>query len=219
MNNLKPIIVSPSLLSCDFANMQTEIERVTHAGADWLHVDVMDGHFVKNLTIGPPVVAAISKVSKVPLDVHLMIEKPEKYITQFMDAGSKILTIHVESTDQCESILTQIKDRNIIPGITLRPGTPVEKIVPYLEMVGLVLIMTVEPGFGGQSFMDDQVKKIDFISNEAAKKSLDLHIEVDGGINAETAKICRQAGANVFVAGNYIFKNDYAKSIRALKGV
>lgn len=207
--------VAPSILSADFANLEKEIKAVTNAGADWIHVDVMDGHFVPNLTIGVPVVASLKKVSTLPLDVHLMIEQPEKYIEAFANAGSNYLTIHVESTRDPAAVLQQIRQLGVKPGITLRPGTSIEAILPFLSLCDLVLVMTVEPGFGGQSFMSDQVVKIDRLALERTKNNLNFLIEVDGGINAETAKQC--ANADVFVAGNFVFKNDYAKAIAALK--
>ncbi|MES2767921.1 MAG: ribulose-phosphate 3-epimerase [Bdellovibrionota bacterium] len=223
----KSIIVSPSLLSCDFANIEREVKAVTEAGADWLHVDVMDGHFVNNITIGPPVVRAIKKVSKLPLDVHLMIENPEKYVDAFIKAGSDYLTIHVEATKEPLDVLRKIKSQNVNPGITLRPSTNLSEILPFLDEVAMVLIMTVEPGFGGQSFMPEQVEKIKILKKEIEKRNLDIHIEVDGGINKETAKICRDAGANAFVSGSYIFDsgketasdfNDaYKKAIQSLR--
>lgn len=221
------VIIAPSLLSCDFANIEREVRDVTEAGADWLHVDVMDGHFVNNITIGPPVVGAIKKVSKIPLDVHLMIEKPEKYIDDFIKVGSDYLTIHVESTEKPLEVLRKIKSQNVNPGITLRPRTSLSKILPYLEDVSMVLIMTVEPGFGGQAFMEDQAQKIKDLKKEIEKRELDIHIEVDGGINQSTAKICREAGANAFVAGSYIFGagkelgadavQSYKKAIQSLR--
>ena len=227
MELLRPIIVAPSLLSCDFANIEREVQAVTEAGADWLHVDVMDGHFVNNITIGPPVVQAIKKVSKIPLDVHLMIEQPEKYIDEFIKAGSDYLTIHVESTKNPLDVLRKIKAQNVNPGITLRPGTDISEILPYLEEVSLVLIMTVEPGFGGQAFMSEQVEKIKVLREEIIKRKLDIHIEVDGGINQETAKTCKDAGANAFVSGSYIFNSGkeegmapslaYKKAIQSLR--
>lgn len=223
----KNVIIAPSLLSCDFANIEREVNAVTDAGADWLHVDVMDGHFVNNITIGPPVVKAIKKVSKLPLDVHLMIEQPEKYVDEFIKAGSDYLTIHVESTEKPLDVLRKIKAQNVNPGITLRPRTNLSEILPYLDDVALVLVMTVEPGFGGQSFMHDQVQKIKDLKNEIIRRGLDVHIEVDGGINHETGKICRDAGANAFVAGSYIFGagkesgsdsvSSYKKAIQSLR--
>lgn len=207
-------IVAPSLLSSDFANLSNEIKKVTEAGADWLHVDVMDGHFVKNITIGPPVVASIKKASTLPLDVHLMIEKPENFIEAFAKAGADILTIHVESTQNPKKVIEQIRAHNVKPGVTLRPKTPIKELDPYLGIVDLVLIMTVEPGFGGQNFLHDQVEKIKYVKEHSRP---DLWVEVDGGINNETAQICKDAGANVLVAGSYIFGNNYGTAIENLR--
>lgn len=210
------ILVAPSLLSADFANLKQEIEAVLSAGADWIHVDVMDGHFVPNLTIGAPVVASLRKATKAPLDVHLMIEKPERFIEDFTRAGSDLLTIHIESTDKPRETLMAIKQAGVSAGITLKPMTPVETIFPFLDIVDMVLIMTVNPGFGGQSFMRDQVPKITLVKKEAERIGRHIHIEVDGGIDDKTAPECIAAGANVLVAGSYIFKNDYAKAIQSL---
>ncbi|GIL16965.1 MAG: ribulose-phosphate 3-epimerase [Oligoflexia bacterium] len=209
-------LIAPSILSADFANLEKEIQAVTAAGADWLHVDVMDGHFVNNITIGVPVVASLKKVSQIPLDVHLMIEKPEKYIRQFVQAGSDYLTIHVESTENPAEVLKEIRRLGAKPGITLRPRTGVEKILPLLPLVDLVLIMTVEPGFGGQEFMTDQVVKIEKIRAEINNQKLNCLIEVDGGVSDKTLHHLSQV--DVLVAGSYVFKQDYAQAIKKLKG-
>lgn len=209
-------MVAPSILSADFANLEKEIKAVAAAGADWIHVDVMDGRFVPNITIGIPVVKALKKVSPLPLDVHLMIEEPERYVEEFVKAGSDYLTIHVESTKDAAGTLKRIRELGAKPGITLRPRTPVEEVLPLLPLCDLVLVMTVEPGFGGQSFMNDQVAKITRLRQEISSKNLSCLIEVDGGINAETAKICHEA--DVFVAGSYVFGKEYASAIATLKG-
>ncbi|UYL10761.1 ribulose-phosphate 3-epimerase [Bdellovibrio sp. SKB1291214] len=208
-------MVAPSILSADFANLEKEVKAIAAAGADWAHVDVMDGHFVPNLTIGIPVVKALKKVSPIPLDVHLMITEPEKYVADFVKAGADYLTIHVESTKDPATVLRQITSLGAKAGITLRPGTPVESILPLLPLCELVLVMTVEPGFGGQSFMADQIAKISVLRSEISKKNLKCLIEVDGGINAETAKLCHEA--DVFVAGSYVFGKDYAQAIASLR--
>lgn len=209
-------LIAPSILSSDFARLGEEIRSIESAGADWIHVDVMDGHFVPNLTIGAPVVRCLRPVTQLPLDVHLMIEQPERYIEDFAKAGADYLTIHVESTQQVKSTLQKIRQLNVRPGITLRPRTPVDTIFPYLGMVDLVLIMTVEPGFGGQSFLSEQVQKISVLRQELQKIGSSALIEVDGGINPTTAKSVHEA--DVLVAGNYVFKNDYRTAIQALRG-
>ncbi len=210
-------LVAPSILSADFANLEREIRSISEAGADWVHVDVMDGHFVPNITIGIPVVKSLKKISPLPLDVHLMIEAPERYIADFIKAGSDYLTIHVESTRDPASVLFKIRELGAKAGITLRPGTPVESVLPLLPLCDLVLVMTVEPGFGGQSFMHDQVFKIDRLRQEIVTKSLQCLIEVDGGINHDTAALCKNA--DVFVAGSYVFGQDYRTAISKLKNL
>lgn len=208
-------LAAPSILSADFANLEKEIKAVTKAGADWIHVDVMDGHFVNNITIGIPVVKSLRKITKLPLDVHLMIEKPEKYIAEFIRAGATYLTIHVEATENPAEVLKQIKSLGAHPGITLRPGTAIEKILPLLPLADLVLVMTVEPGFGGQRFMPEQVAKISRLRQEIKQKQLSCLIEVDGGVNEQTLPLLKDV--DVFVAGSFVFKNDYKKAIHLLK--
>jgi ribulose-phosphate 3-epimerase len=208
-------MVAPSILSADFANLEKEVKAVAAAGADWIHVDVMDGRFVPNITIGIPVVKSLKKVSPIPLDVHLMIEEPERYVEEFIKAGSDYLTIHVESTRDPAAVLRKIRALGAKAGITLRPGTDVAKVLPLLDLCDLVLVMTVEPGFGGQSFMNDQIAKISVLRAEISKKNLKTLIEVDGGINADTAKLCHEA--DVFVAGSFVFGRDYKTAIAALR--
>lgn len=211
-------IIAPSILSADFSNLETEIKLVIAAGAGFVHVDVMDGHFVPNLTIGMPVVKAIKPKSSIPLDVHLMIDNPEIFIEQFIIAGSDYLTIHVESTKNVEASLRMIRDLGAKPGITARPGTALEQLKPFLHLVDLVLVMTVEPGFGGQKFMESQLEKVKELKSIREEKKLNYLIEVDGGINPDTAKLCWEAGADVLVAGSAIFStNDYKSNIEALK--
>ena len=202
---MSKIIISPSILSADFANLERDIKRVEDAGADWLHVDVMDGHFVPNITIGVPVVKSIKKVTNLPLDVHLMIENPEKYIEPFAKAGADILTFHYEAVNDVSSIVDMIKSFGIKAGMSIKPKTFPDEVLKYLEILDLLLVMTVEPGFGGQSFMENCAEKIPVIKRHAPEN---LIIQVDGGINAQTAKICTNYGANSLVAGNYIYKSD-----------
>lgn len=208
-------LVAPSILSADFANLERDVKALAAAGADWIHVDVMDGHFVPNLTIGAPVVAALKKVSPLPLDVHLMIENPHKYLAEFVKAGADVLTIHVEASTDVARDLAHIRSLGAKAGLTLRPGTALDQLIPYLQMVDLVLVMSVEPGFGGQSFMADQVQKCDELKRLRSKLGLSFLIEIDGGINAETAR--QAASADVYVAGSYVFKNDLKAAIQSLK--
>lgn len=211
------IIVSPSILSADFANLERDIKLVERNGADWIHVDVMDGHFVPNITIGIPVVKSIKKVTTLPLDVHLMIENPEKYIEDFANAGADILTFHYEAVkkENIKSLITKIKNLGAKAGLSIKPKTQPEEILEFLPDLDLVLVMTVEPGFGGQKFMADCAEKIKVIKQHATEH---LFIQVDGGINAETGEICTKYGANSLVAGSYIYKAENIKeAISSLK--
>ena len=211
------IIVSPSILSADFANLERDIKAVENAGADWIHVDVMDGHFVPNITIGVPVVKSIRKVTKLPLDVHLMIENPEKYVEPFVNAGADIITFHYEAAgEKSREILKIIKSFGVKAGISIKPKTSPDKIFNLLTTADMVLVMTVEPGFGGQSFMVDCAEKIPYIKKNSPQNMI---IQVDGGINAETAKVCTSVGANSLVAGSYVYKSDDIKTaIDSLRG-
>lgn len=206
---MSDIIVSPSILSADFANLEDEIKSVTTVGAKWVHVDVMDGHFVPNITIGYPVVKSLRKATSATLDVHLMIENPDKYIQDFIQAGSDVITFHVEAAEsKSYKCIEMIKEAGVKAGISIKPKTSVKEIIPYLNLVDMVLIMTVEPGFSGQIFMPKAASKIAEVKNFAPNLPL---IQVDGGINDKTAKQCRNLGANCFVAGNYVFKADDRK--------
>lgn len=214
--NMSEILISPSILSADFANLERDIKKVENYGADLLHIDVMDGHFVPNITIGIPVVKSIKQVSSIPLDVHLMIENPQNYIEPFAKAGADIITFHYEAAnDKVKEIVEQIKTYGVKAGLSIKPNTPPEEIIEYLPILDLVLIMTVEPGFGGQKFMPDCAAKIPVIKEHSSEN---LIIQVDGGINAETAKVCTHYGANSLVAGNYIYKSDdIEKAIKSLR--
>lgn len=200
--------VSPSILSADFVNLERDIRSLGPAGADYVHVDVMDGLFVPNLTIGIPVVQAIRRISPLPLDVHLMIDRPIRYVERFCVAGADILTIHVEADTEANTLeaLRKIQAAGVRPAISVKPATPAEAVLPYLDLCSLVLIMTVEPGFGGQSFMADMMPKITEIRRYITEKGLNCEVEVDGGVNETTGRTCVEAGADVLVAGSAYFK-------------
>ena len=210
----KTPLIAPSLLSADLSHLALEVQAVEKAGADWLHLDIMDGHFVPNLTMGPDIVASVKKITDLPLDVHLMIENPEKHITAFAKAGANILTVHIETLQHPEPLLKQIRQLGIKTGLSLKPDTPVTQILPFLKNVDLVLIMTVHPGFSGQKFIEKPLEKIKAIRGQVGQ---DVLIAVDGGVNDQTKKTCIEQGADVLVAGNYIFKNDYKQSINLLR--
>lgn len=208
--------VAPSLLACDFGHLKQEIQSVEQAGADWLHIDVMDGIFVPNISVGLPIVEAAKAYATCPLDVHLMIIQPEKYIEAFIKAGADYLTFHVEASNQVAKTIRHIQDQGAKAGLSLRPGTPIEALEPFLGAIDLVLVMTVEPGFGGQSLMAEQIQKIKWLKEQRALRHHNFIIEVDGGINSTTAALCNEA--DVLVAGTAVFKaTDRQLAIQNLK--
>ena len=217
---MKKIQISPSILSADFSQLANEIKRLENGGADMIHVDVMDGHFVPNLTIGPPVIKSLKKHSSILFDVHLMISPVHRYIKAYADAGADIITIHPEATDDINSSISLIKELNKKVGVSLNPETKVDIIIEHLDKIDLVLIMSVNPGFGGQKFMPEVLSKVEELKILRAAKDLDFDIEIDGGINFENSKMAIRAGANILVSGTTIFKSnngDIKKNIELLK--
>ena len=210
----RPILIAPSMLAADFGRLAEEIRRVEQAGADWIHLDVMDGHFVPNLTIGPQVVASLRPSTRLPMDVHLMIERPEDYVGSFVKAGADRVTVHAEATGDLPGLVRQIRGLGAKVGVAIRPQTGLDVLRSCLDQIDLALLMTVNPGFGGQAFMPEVLPKI-----EQLRKIYDRHIQVDGGINEETAASTRSAGADVLVAGTYIFRaTDARQAIASLRG-
>lgn len=212
------IEVAASILSADFAKLGEEIKDVEAGGADWIHIDVMDGHFVPNITMGPLVVEAIRPLTRLPLDVHLMIEQPEKYVDAFVQSGANLITVHQETSPHLHRTIYQIKEAGAKAGVAINPATPIEMIRDVLPDVDLILLMTVNPGFGGQSFIPSVLPKIETCARWLRGRGLKKYIEVDGGVNSKTAKLCRQAGANLLVAGSAIFHSpDRRQAIRKLR--
>ena len=205
---MQKIKISPSILSADFSQLGAEIKKLEAAGADLIHVDVMDGHFVPNLTIGPPIIKSLRKFTKIPFDVHLMISPVHKYIKDYADAGADIITIHPEATDNLLESIKLIKSLNKKVGVSLNPETPLDELYPVISQIDLVLIMSVNPGFGGQKFIEATIDKIKMLKTKLNELNLKIEIEVDGGINFENYKIVIEAGANILVSGTTIFKEN-----------
>ena len=216
MNQIK---ISPSILSCDFSEIGSEIEKLNNSGADLIHIDVMDGHFVPNLTFGPPVISKIRKCSKLPFDVHLMISPVEKYIQDYANAGADIITFHPEATDNIQRTINVIKSCKKKVGISLNPETPSTVIENYLKEIDLILIMSVNPGFAGQKFIPEVLEKVKFFRSKIENENLNIDIEIDGGIDFETAPLAIKAGANILVSGTTIFKgkNNISENIKNLR--
>lgn len=213
------IKIAPSILSADFAKLGEEIKDVERGGADYIHVDVMDGHFVPNITIGPLIVEAIRPITKLPLDVHLMIENPDQYIEAFANAGADYITVHVEACKHLHRTVSLIKSMDVKAGVVLNPATPVSMIQHIIKDIDMVLLMSVNPGFGGQSFIPEVLPKIREVKAMAEQFNPTLEIEIDGGVNEETAKLCIEAGANVLVAGSAVYnKADRKQAIEAIRG-
>ncbi|MBS6373146.1 MAG: ribulose-phosphate 3-epimerase [Erysipelotrichaceae bacterium] len=216
---MQELIISPSILSLDYSKVSEQLDALNHSGAKWMHFDVMDGHFVPNLTFGPDILKGFKKASPLVMDVHIMVDDPQMFAEVFMKAGADIVTFHleaVENIDACVKLCRKIRSMGGKAGVSLKPNTPVDALLPVLEELDLVLIMSVEPGFGGQSFMAHTLEKVKILRQEISQRNLPVHLEIDGGINRDTARQAILAGCDVLVAGSYVFKQDIRTGVQSL---
>ena len=216
---MKPVLIAPSILGADLMNLGNEIRAVEEGGADMIHFDVMDGRFVPEISFGELLLRKLKPFTSLPIDVHLMIEQPEKHIQTFIRGGADRITVHLESTEALPDILETLRNQHVKAGISICPETPVESVFPYLSAVDSILLMTVHPGYGGQPFMEESLPRIRLLKEEITRQERSVHIAVDGGIRSDTALSCRKAGADFFVCGTFVFRNDRAENIRALRAL
>ena len=213
------MLIAPSILASDFSRLGEQIQMITQAGADWIHLDVMDGLFVPNITFGAPVIKAVKPYSDLPFDVHLMIEEPIRYIEQFKEVGADLLTIHVEACEDVKTTIEAIKKAGLKVGLALNPPTAVDEVIPYMEMVDMILVMTVNPGFGGPSYIDECTEKVEVLRAVKEEYNMDLAIQVDGGVTLDNVNVPLEAGANVIVAGSAVYKGNVEENVKRFKEI